>query len=168
MDFTILYDKTHSVVSPSGKQVYSDILYIPVGKAALLSLYNMTASLDLVTDPDTGRMVLQSDDCIIVHKLSFGQTGDLARRLSCGERIDVQRELTGLLHSRRVFHEPVYQCGGAWAINPCNNYALIPVPGFYMLELFDLDQAATAYIEYALIGLEAAAVIPDDFKMGAR
>lgn len=168
MDFTILFDKDHRTLASNGKSAFSDILYIPPGKTALLSLYNMVNELNLVKDEKTGKMSLQSDDCAVIHKLSLGQTGDIARKLECGERVDVTGELKRLLYNRRLFHEPVYQCGCSWTLNPCNNFALIPTPGFYMLELFDVNQFDTAYVEYALLSVADSLAIPDDFKMGSR
>ena len=44
--------------------------------------------------------------------------------------------------------------------------ALIPVPGFYVLETDDVDQLSTAYVEYAVIDANQASVIPDGFKLG--
>lgn len=168
MDFTILYDKTHRTLSENGKSAFSDILYIPPAKTALLSLYNMINELALVKDEATGKISLVSDDCAVVHKLSLGQTGDISRKLECGERVDVTGELKALLWNRRIFHEPVYQCGCSWTLNPCNNFALIPTPGFYMLEFFDANQFDTAYVEYALLSVSDSLAIPDAFKMGSK
>lgn len=167
MDYTILFDHTHRTIASNGKSAYSDILYIPAGKTALLSLFNMTSGLDLVKDEVTGKLSLQSDDCAVVHKLSLGQTGDISRRLDCGERADIAGELRGLLLNRRLFHEPVYQCGSAWTLNPCNNFALIPTAGFYMLEFFDVNQFDTAYVEYTILSVADSLAIPDSFKMGS-
>lgn len=175
MDFTILYDHKHKQLDPSGTVAYSDVLYIPPGKTALLSLYNMINELKLVKDPVTNRTSLQGDSCVEVEKLSYGQVGDIGRRLSCslhidehGKRVDIQGELRDLLAKRRVFHEPVYQCGCTWTLNPCNNFALIPVPGFYRLKLFDPHQFDTAYVEYALLSVADSMAIPDDFKLGSK
>lgn len=168
MDYTILFDRDHRTIASNGKSAYSDILYIPPGKTALLSLFNMINELNLVKDKDTGKISLQSDDCAVVHKLSLGQTGDIARKIECGERVDVTGELKSLLVNRRLFHEPVYQGGCSWVLNPCNNFALIPTPGFYMLEFFDVNQFDTAYVEYALLSVVDSLAIPDDFKLGSR
>lgn len=168
MDYTILYDKDHRTLAANGKSAFSDILYIPPGKTALLSLYNMINELKLVENEQTGKKYLQSDDCAVVHKLSLGQTGDIARKIECGERVDITGELKGLLYNRRLFHEPVYQCGNSWTLNPCNNFALIPTPGFYMLELFDVNQFDTAYIEFALLSVSDSMAIPNEFKLGGK
>ena len=168
MDYTILFDKDHRTVAKHGKSAFSDILYVPPGQTALLSLYNMVNELHLVKDEETGKMSLQSDDCAIVHKLSLGKTGDIARKIECGERVDVTGELKALLYNRRLFHEPVYQNGCAWALNPCNNFALIPTPGFYMLEFFDVNQFDTAYVEYALLSVADSMAIPNAFKLGSN
>lgn len=168
MDYTILFDKDHKTLASNGKSAFSDILYIPPGKTALLSLYNMINELHLVEDEKTGKLSLQSDDCAVIHKLSLGKTGDITRKLKCGERVDVTDELKGLLYNRRLFHEPVYQCGCSWTLNPCNNFALIPTPGFYMLEFFDANQFDTAYVEYTLLSVADSSTIPDNFKMGSK
>lgn len=168
MDYTILYDKDHRTISDNTRSAFSDILYIPQGKTALLSLYNMVNDLILKKDEKTGKMYVESDDCIIVHKLSLGQTGDIARKIECGEKVATTLELKKLLLNRRLFHEPVYQCGKAWTLNPCNNFALIPTPGFYMLEFFDANQFDTAYVEYALLNMADSIAIPDDFKLGSK
>lgn len=168
MDYTILFDVDHRTVSRDGTSAFSDILYIPPGKTALLSLFNMVNELNLVKDEKTGKMSLQSDDCAVIHKLSLGNTGDIARKVECGEFVDTSGELMELLYNRRVFHEPVYQNGCSWGINPCNNFALIPTPGFYMLEFFDANQFDTAYVEYALLSVVDSMGIPDAFKLGSK
>lgn len=168
MDNTILFDINHRMISIDGRSAFSDVVYIPVGKTALLSLYNMTNDISLDKDPDTGKYVLKNDSCVIVHKLSFSQTGDIARKLECGEVVNIQDALNALLQKRRLMYEPVYQCGQAWKINPCNNFVLIPTPGFYMLEVMDINQFDTAYIEYHLLSVQDSLSIPDDFKLGSR
>ena len=167
MDWTIAFDKTHRIISEDGKSAYSDFIYVPVGETALLSLYNMFNGLAVKTDPTTGKSSLIADNCATIHKVSLGPTGDVARELECGERVNILGELKTLLYERRVFHEPVYQCGEKWVLNPCNNYALIPVPGLYLIELFDVNQFDTAYIEYTLLSVADSMAIPDDFKLGS-
>lgn len=168
MDYTILFDKEHQTIANNGTSAFSDILYIPVGHTALLSLYNMTSSLDLVKDSDTGNLHLASNDCAVIHKLSLGKTGDITKKIECGERIDISSEINSLLRNRRLFHELVYQNGCSWSLNPCNNFALIPTPGFYMLEFFDVNQFDTAYVEYALLSVIDSLVIPEAFKLGSK
>lgn len=167
MDWTIAFDKTHRIISEDGKSAYSDFIYIPPGKTALLSMYNMVNDLAVKIDEKTGKPILVSDDCAIIHKVSLGPTGDVARALECGERVNILGELKTLLYERRIFHEPVYQCGEKWLLNPCNNYALIPVPGLYLIELFDVNQFDIAYIEYTLLSVADSMAIPDDFKLGS-
>ena len=48
-----------------------------------------------------------------------------------------------------------------------HNYALIPVPGLYLIELFDVNQFDIAYIEYTLLSVADSMAIPDDFKLGS-
>lgn len=168
MDFTILFDQTHHTLANHGKTARSDILYIPRGHTALLSLYNMTNDLHLVKDDKTGQISLRSENCAVVHKLSLGKTGDIARKLKCGERLDIKSELDSLLYNRRVFHEPVYQNGCSWVLNPCDNFALIPTPGFYIVELFDVNQFDVAYIEYVILSVADSMVIPEAFKLGGK
>lgn len=168
MDYTILYDKDHRIITNHGKSAYSDILHIPPGYTALLSLYNMINEFHLVKDSNTGKTSLQSDDCAIVHKLSFGKTGDIGIDFKCGERIDITGKINELLYNRRIFHEPVYQNGCKWSLNPCDNYALIPTPGFYMLEFFSDEQFDTAYVEYTILSVADSMAIPNTFKLGSR
>lgn len=166
MNYTILFDKDHQTLTAHGTKAFSEVLFIPPGKVALLSMYNMINEVRLVeTD---GKTELVANDCALVHKLSLGKTGDIARKVACGERVDVAGELQGLLASRRVFHEPVYQCGCTWSLNPCNNFALIPTPGFYVLEFFNPNQFNTAYVEYTLLTVADSMAIPDDFKLGSK
>ena len=167
MDYTILFDKDRRTIAEHGTRAFSEILYIPPGKVALLSMYNMYNEVQ-VTKNAKGETALVAKDCALVHKLSLGKTGDIARKIECGERVDVQGELRGLLANRRLFHEPVYQCGCTWSLNPCNNFALIPTPGFYMLEFFNPNQFDTAYVEYALLSVSDSMAIPDDFKLGSK
>lgn len=165
MDYTIAFDQERRTISDDGRSYYSDIIYIPAGNTALLSLYNMFNKARLVEGAD-GEKSLQVNSCIVVHKLSFGETEHIRRAIKCGDFINLADEYKKLLIERRVFHEPVFQCGEAWQINPCNNFALIPTPGFYMLEIFDLNQIDTAYIEYTLLSVADSLAIPDDFKLG--
>lgn len=167
MDYTILFDYEHRTISDNGKSAFSDILYIPPGKVALLSMYNMYSEIRVEKD-SKGKTELVANDCATVHKLSLGKTGDVARKIECGERIDITSELKSLLYNRRLFHEPVYQCGCVWSLNPCNNFALIPTPGFYMLEFFNPNQFDTAYVEYTILSVSDSLAIPDDFKLGSK
>lgn len=167
MDFTVLFDKERQVLIEHGTRAMSEILYIPVGKVALLSLYNMFNEMHLAKD-DKGNVELVSNDCAIVHKLSMGKTGDIARKIECGERVDVYGELQNLLYNRRIFHEPVYQNACNWTLNPCDNFALIPTPGFYVLEFHNPNQFDTAFVEYALLNVADSVAIPDEFKLGSK
>lgn len=166
MNSIILFDKDHRALTDHGARAFSEILHIPIGKVALLSLYNMYNEVQLRKNAK-GVTELVANDCAVVHKLSLGKTDDVARRLECGERVDVHGELRSLLANRRLFHEPVYQNGVAWALNPCNNFTLIPTPGFYMLEFFNPNQFDTAYVEYTLLNSTDSTEIPDDFKLGS-
>lgn len=160
MDWIIALDKEHHTLIEGGTKAESDIIYVPVGKVALLSLYNMTASVDFNGDS------ISMDDCVELNKLSFGATPEIVAELLCGETFNLQKELRKALAARRVFKEPITQCGQYWTIHPCNNFVLIPTPGFYTLTLHDVDQLDVAYIEYALVNVSDAAAIPDEFKLG--
>lgn len=162
MDWNIALDIDNHTIVDGGTAAESGIIYIPAGKVALLSLYNMTASVDMSSD----RNAISTDDCAEINKLSFGAAPELAKEINCGETRNLSRELRQALDARRVFKEPVTQCGQTWTIHPCNNFVLIPTPGFYSVKLYDVDQIDTAYIEYLLIDVEDASVIPDSFKLG--
>lgn len=169
MDFFIALDKDNHTLTNDGKTAQSNIIYIPAGKVALLSLYNM---MNIVTmeDGEKGKF-LQTKSCLTVKKLSFGRTSDVNKDLVDDICTNYKTHLTlanQLLADRRVFAEPVYQGCCAWSINPANNMALIPVPGFYVLETDDVDQLSTAYVEYAVIDGSQATAIPDAFKLGSK
>lgn len=167
MNYTILFDKAHRTLAEHGTKAFSDILYIPNGQVALLSMFNMYNEVRM-TKNGNGETELVANDCAVVHKLSLGTTGDITRKIECGERVNINGELRSLLENRRLFHEPVYQCGCTWSLNPCNNFALIPTPGFYMLEFFNPNQFDTAYVEYVLLSVADSMAIPDDFKLGSK
>ena len=169
MDFFVALDKDNHTLVNGGKTAQSTIIYIPPGKVALLSLYNM---MNIVTlEGGEGGKFLQSKSCLSIKKLSFGRTGDVNKDLIddlCSNNKTHLMLANKLLADRRVFAEPVYQDCCEWNINPANNMALIPVPGFYVLETDDVDQLSTAYVEYAVIDASQATAIPDAFKLGSR
>lgn len=167
MDFTILFDKDNRTLENHGQTAFSRVLYIPPGKTALLSMYNMTGHQDIVTDPTTGESRVVFFDCITIHKISYGRVGDLIVEAKCNDRVDLMGEVMKLLARRRVYFEPVLQKGCAWTLDACNNFALIPTPGFYMLEFTDPNQFDTAYVEYALLDAATSVTIPDAFKLGS-
>lgn len=161
MDWKIALDVNHHTLIEDGAKAESSVIYIPPGKVALLSMYNMLATIDYVDG------VLSTDDCAEIQKLSFGATPELAEFVSCDQNRNLSNEMQAALRSRRMFKEPVTQCGQCWTINPCNNFVLIPTPGFYSIILYDVDQIDVAYIEYILIDVADAAAIPDEFKLGS-
>lgn len=167
MDYTILFDKDRQTLAEYGTRAFSEVLYIPPGKVALLSMYNMFNEVRVLKN-GKGHTELIADDCALIHKLSLGKTEDIARKIECGERVNILGELRSLLASRRMFHEPVYQCGQSWSLNPCNNVSLIPIPGFYMLEFFNPNQFDTAYVEYTLLDVADSVAIPEGFKLGSK
>nr|DAD83165.1 MAG TPA: hypothetical protein [Podoviridae sp. ctlpi2] len=166
MNKVILFDRSHRHLEENGTVAFSDILYVPPGRTALLSLYDMRAIGYLNTDPQTGKKTVDIPACVMVHKLTLAPTGDLLRRLNCGDYFNVQAELQRLLMERGVRREPVFMCGEPWQISPCNNMAVIALPGFYMLAVCDAAQFDTTYIESTLLTAEESAVIPDYFKLG--
>lgn len=165
MNFEPLYDRETNKTADNGKTVFSDYLYIPPGKVALVSLFDMQEAVEQKRD-DNGKLVLERKDCIKVYKLSLGKTGDLKEKIECNKIADVQSALNTLLQDRRIRRELVTQCGENWIINPCNNLVLITVPGVYMLELYDEAQFDSAYIEYSLINAQDSIAIPDSLKLG--
>lgn len=166
MDFEIVFDKNVHTLSEDGTVAKSDIIYIPPGFTALLSLYNMTTIISLAENGSKKELITKS--CLTLKKLSFGKINEKEIDVKCGERVNVNDELIKLLKQRRVYSEPVYQDCCEWVINPANNYILIPVPGFYELETEDLDQLDTAYVEYALLTAEQSIAIPNGFKLGGQ
>lgn len=168
MDFTILFDKDNRRLAENGKTAFSNVLYIPPGKVALLSMYNMIAGTEVRTDPQTGKKTIVSKDCVVVHKISYGRTDPLVIKAKCHEHVDVASEVAKLVAKRRVFFEPVLQDGCPWVLDACHNFALLPVPGFFMLEFTDPAQFDTAYVEYALLDTRDTITIPDAFKLGFK
>lgn len=160
MDWIIALDKEHHTLIEGGTKAESNIIHIPVGKVALLSMYNMLATIDY------DGVTLETDDCAEIQKLSFGATPELAPQVECGNNRNLNAEMLKAIQSRRMFKESVTQCSQCWTIHPCNNFVMIPTPGFYSIILYDVDQIDTAYIEYVLIDVADAAAIPDDFKLG--
>lgn len=168
MDFTILFDKNHRKLADNGLTAFSDVLYIPPGKAALLSMYNMVSSSEVVVDPQTGKKDVVFKDCITIHKISYGRVDPLVINAKCQDHIDLAGEVQKLLARRRVFFEPVMQDGCSWTLDACNTFALLPVPGFFMLEFTDPNQFDTAYLEFALLDIRDTIAIPDAFKIGFK
>ena len=160
MDWTIALDKDNYTLTNSGTTADSNIIYIPPGKTALLSLYNMTLSAELQNG------VLTSNDCATIIKLSFGKTPEITAKMDCTNMVNLTRELNYALTKRKVLSEPVEQCCKSWTLNSCNNYALIPVAGFYRVRLHDVDQLDEVYIEYTLLDVQDTVSIPDAFKLG--
>lgn len=167
MDSFIAFDKEHRYISGNGRSAFSDIIYIPPGYTALLSLYNMRNIVNIAKD-DAGEFVLENKACAVIHKVSFEQGKDIHKELACGNRVNINDLIQDMLKKRRVFHEEVTQCGHSWSINPCNNFVLIPTPGFYRIEFFDINQLDTAYVEYFILSVADSATIPDDFKLGSK
>ena len=168
MDFTILFDKNNRKLENNGRVAFSNVLYVPPGKAALLSMYNMTGNQELVTDPATGKQSIVYRDCVVVHKISYGRVEPFMAEAKCNSMVDMIGEVQKLIAKRRVFFEPVVQKGCSWTLDACNNFALLPVPGFFMLEFTDPNQFDTAYVEYALLNTQDTVTIPDAFKIGFK
>lgn len=164
MDFYIALDKDNHKLVNDGKTAQSNIIYIPKGHTALVSLYNMTTIVKL--EDENGEKVLVNKSCLTIKKLSFGRTGNISVIYECDTHVNLVAEAQKSLADRRVFSEPVLQDCCVWSINPGNNMALIPTPGFYVLETDDLDQLNTAYVEYAVLTADEAKAIPNGFKLG--
>lgn len=164
MDFYIALDKDNHKLVNDGKTAQSNIIYIPKGHTALVSLYNMTTIVKL--EDENGEKVLTNKSCLTIKKLSFGRTGNIPDLYECDTHVNLVAEAQKLLAERRVFAEPVLQDCCAWSINPGNNMALIPTPGFYVIETDDIDQLNNAYVEYAVLTVDEAKAIPHGFKLG--
>ena len=164
MDFYTALDKDNYKLVNDGKTAQSNIIYIPKGHTALISLYNMTTIVKL--EDENGEKVLTNKSCLTIKKLSFGRTGNVEAIYECDTHVNLTAVAQKLLADRRVFAEPVIQDCCAWSVNPGNNMALIPTPGFYVLETDDLDQLNTAYVEYAVLTVDEAKAIPHDFRLG--
>lgn len=161
MDWKIALDINNHTLIEGGEKAESNIIHIPPGKVALLSMYNMLATVDY------DGVTLETDDCAEIQKLSFGATPELAPLVGCGMDRNIEREMKSALAKRRMFKEPVTQCGECWSIHPCNNFVMIPTPGYYSIILYDVDQIDVAYIEYIIIDVADSAAIPNEFKLGS-
>lgn len=164
MDFYTALDKDNHKLVNDGKTAQSNIIYIPKGHTALVSLYNMTTVVKL--EDENGEKALINKSCLTIKKLSFGRLGNISARYECDTHINLLAKAQQLLADRRVFAEPVIQDCCVWSINPGNNMALIPTPGFYILETDDIDQLNNAYVEYAILTVDEAKAIPYDFRLG--
>lgn len=166
MDWTIVLNKDHHALTQEGTRAESRVIHIPPGKVGLLSMFNMIEVISLV---GTGaNAVLSSKGCARLLKVSVAKSGNLPHLIDCAQFVDLRREHERLLEDRSIIQEPVYQCGQEWNISPCNSMMLIPVPGLYIIELFDVDQLDEAYIEFTTLTVAEAAIIPDSFKLGAQ
>lgn len=164
MDWTVVLNNKHHTLTQEGTRAESRLMYIPPGKVGLISMYNMVSEIKII---GSGRdAVLSTSACARLLKVSVAPSGNLPKLASCDSYLDLRREHERLLEDRVLTKEPIYQCGEEWNITPCNNMALIPVPGLYLIELFDVDQLEEAYIEFITLDVAAAAIIPDAFKMG--
>lgn len=166
--YRIIFDKKTAAVEESGKRAYSSIFYVPPGKAAVISLYNAQSRLELEKDPnDPNKSKLTEKGCFVLHKLSFGETSEVTRRLQCHELISL-RDIYALQRAtQRIFHEPVITCKEQWTMDGCNNYKVLTVPGFYMFSQDDMEQLESAYMEVAVMPVEDMVLTPDAIKFGA-
>lgn len=166
MDFFVALDKNNHTLVNDGKTARSNIIYIPPGHTAILSLFNMM-NLVKLKDQD-GEKTLVNESCLTIKKLSFDRTVDVGKLVDdlCSNTSNHKYLADTLLRQRGMRAEPVYQDCCPWSINPANNMALIPTPGFYVLETDDIDQLNTAYVEYAVLTADEAKAIPNGFKLG--
>lgn len=181
MDWITALDKTRHTLTEDGRRANSKPIYIPPGKVALISMFNMVTSYQLVdingnptpaVNPDgtyNQQATLYSDDCAVIVKLSVGPIGKdlLADICACGTT-NINSLTQSMLDNRVITSEPVFQSSTEWALTPCNNFALIPTPGLYMIQLLDPDQLDVAFIEYAIMDVKDALIIPDAFKLGSN
>lgn len=166
MDWTIVLDSKRHKLTQEGTRAESRLMYVPPGKIGLVSMYNMVE--ELVLTGEGAQRALSSTACARFLKVSVADSADLPAFKNCAHYIDLHREHERLLGDREIRKEPIYQCGQEWSISPCNNMALIPVPGIYIIELFDVNQLDEAYIEFITLDVAAASIIPDAFKLGAQ
>jgi hypothetical protein len=169
MDWNIALNAANHTLSDDGTRANSKPIYIPPGKVALLSMFNMVTTYDLVDKvlPDgVTHKVLTSNDCAIVVKLSVGKSQTIIDKFTKCETLDISSILQDMLDARKITQEPVYQGGEEWGISPCNNMVLIPTPGLYMVQILDPQQLDVAFIEYTLLDVADAVIIPDEFKLG--
>lgn len=180
MDWNIALNSANHTLSDDGTRANSKPIYIPPGKVALISMFNMVTTYDLVdingnptspVNPDgtyNQQATLYSDDCAVILKLSVGKAQILATEFSKCETVDMASVLQTAIDARKITQEPVFQATKEWGLTPCNNFALIPTPGLYMIQLLDPEQLDVAFIEYAIMDVRDALIIPDAFKLGSN
>lgn len=147
----VLYDATStSRVSP--------VFYVWPGYVALISLFGMKNAFT-VADGD-----LYNTSCIVVQKVTVSGAALPQINDSCGK--DLNEVIAGIPRGVVDRFEDVMQGCTAWGINPCNNYALITVPGFYQLKVADEAQLGEFYVEQITMPVADAMLYPSGLILG--
>lgn len=180
MDWKIALDAKNYELTDDGKRANSKPIYIPPGKVALISMFNLVTTYELVdingnptpainTDGSYNQQAtLYSDDCAVILKLSVGAAQNVAEQIAPCSPKDMAGVLQAISDARKITQEPVFQSSAEWSLTSCNNFALIPTPGLYMVQLLDPQQLDVAFIEYTLLDVADAMIIPDAFKLGSN
>lgn len=180
MDWKIALDAKNYELTDDGKRANSKPIYIPPGKVALISMFNLVTTYKLTdvngnptsaVNPDGSynqQATLYSDDCAVILKLSVGVAQNVAEQIAPCTAEDMTSILQAISDARKITKEPVFQSSAEWSLTSCNNFALIPTPGLYMVQLLDPQQLDVAFIEYTLLDVADAIIIPDAFKLGSN
>jgi hypothetical protein len=137
----------------------SPVFSVWPGYVSLISLFGMKNAF---TKQDGA---LYNTACIVVQKVTVAGAALPQVQDSCGK--DLNAVIAGI--PRGVvdrFEDVMQDCGNAWVINPCNNYAIITIPGFYQLKVADEAQLGEFYVEQITVKAEHAIMYPSGLILG--
>ena len=136
----------------------SPVFFVWPGYVAVISLFGMKNAF-----ANTGGE-LSNTSCIVVQKVTVKGAALPQVSDSCGA--DLNSVIAGIPRGEVDRFEDGMQGCMAWAINPCNNYAVITVPGFYQLKVADTAQLGEFYVEQVTIPVADAILFPAGLILG--
>lgn len=148
------------VIDTDNNTQFSEIIYIPRGHFAEISVFNMVHQASIKDG------VLVSEDCLIVHKVHFDNEKEIIADCGCNSYVNLQRLVEEALRERRMWHEVVCTNGEAWVIGACDNIKIIPISGFFMLSMPNPDQLKSSLIKVDVRPDSEGAMIPESLKLG--
>jgi len=147
----VLFDKDST-------ELESPVFYVWPGFVSVISLFGMTNAFV----KDAGGVYNTS--CIVVQKVTVNGAALPQVKDTCGA--DLNTVLAGIPVNQVDRFEDVMQGCDAWAINPCNNYAVITVPGRYQLKLASDVQLGEFYVEQITMPVADAILFPAGLILG--
>jgi len=137
----------------------SPVFYVWPGYASLISLFGMKNAFT----NSAGK--LYNTSCIVVQKVTVAGAALPQVQDSCGK--DLSAVIAGIPRGVVDRFEDVTQgCDSVWGINPCNNYAVITIPGFYQLKVADEAQLGEFYVEQITVPVSDAIMYPSGLILG--